>query len=191
MGAGLNRDFPFIHGLIAKPAPTHTYNMKYNPRIHHRRSIRLKGYNYSSAGAYFITICTYKKEWLFGNVINGEMVLNEYGQIVAQHWQKLPTHHPRLRLDEWVVMPNHLHGILILTDNVNSLKRYHSISEIVRGFKTFSTRSINNIRCTPGSDLWQRNYYEHIIRNDSSLQNIRQYIIANPKAWELKYGQSE
>jgi putative transposase len=196
-----------------------TANMKYDPENHHRRSIRLKGYDYSSAGSYFITICTYQRECLFGEISNGEMQLNQYGQIVQLHWQNLPKYHPRLQLDEFVVMPNHMHGILVLKDNRDvfhdrndgvgaglvdkfsvekqklsakpaptvdtGIERDRGISEIIRGFKTFSARRINQIRHKPGIPVWQRNYYEHIVRDESSFQKIRQYIQTNPIAWEI------
>lgn len=187
--------------------------MNYNPEKHHRRSIRLKGYNYSLAGAYFITICAHQRECLFGEVIAGAMILNRLGQVVKWHWYTLPKIHRRLQLDEFVVMPNHLHGILVLADDDNGVvgaglgnnlsvytenlsakpaptediatKREHGITEIIRGFKTFSARRINQIRHTRGISLWQRNYYEHIIRNEESLNTIRQYIINNPLSWEV------
>lgn len=189
--------------------------MKYDPAKHHRRSIRLKGYDYSQAGVYFITICTWQRECLFGEIVNGEMQLNPWGKIVKLHWQNLPKYHRHLELDEFVIMPNHLHGIIVLIDRnsvQNSvgagladilgqkqttsqqnppspmLQQQHqpkNLPEILRGFKTFSARRINQMRRTFGVPVWQRNYYEHIIRNEESLQYIRQYIINNPLSWEL------
>ncbi|HSM82944.1 MAG TPA: hypothetical protein VLS96_14735 [Nodosilinea sp.] len=87
--------------------------MKYNPDKHHRRSLRLKGYDYSAAGAYFITICAFQRHCLFGQVVNGEMQLNEFGQIAAECWQAIPEHFSHIELDEYIVMPNHVHGILV------------------------------------------------------------------------------
>lgn len=183
--------------------------MKYNPEKHHRRSLRLQGYDYSSAGMYFITICTDQRQCWFGEIAEGEMRLNEYGQIARSHWLKLPRYHPHLQLDAFVVMPNHIHGILALNDNsvgagfdgnpldhpdelsakpapTNLLAQAsrHGIPEIIRGFKTFSARCFNQHRKMRGVPLWQRNYYEHIIRNDASLQLIRQYIHNNPLSWQ-------
>jgi hypothetical protein len=91
--------------------------MKFNPKIHHRRSIRLKGYDYSQAGAYFVTIVAWRRECLFGDIVNGEMDLNEFGEIVSQKWQWLETQYEYIELGAWVVMPNHLHGILIIHDD--------------------------------------------------------------------------
>jgi REP element-mobilizing transposase RayT len=91
--------------------------MKYNPDIHHRRSIRLKGYDYSQAGAYFVTIVTYKRQFLFGEIVNGKIKLNDGGKIAEQCWNDIPKHFPNAIMDEFVIMPNHIHGIIILNDN--------------------------------------------------------------------------
>ncbi|MBD2462698.1 hypothetical protein H6G89_16785 [Oscillatoria sp. FACHB-1407] len=103
--------------LCRMPHPNYLTNelMKYNPDKHHRRSIRLKGYDYTSPGAYFITLCVHQRECLFGEVVNGEMQLNEWGKLVDAYWQRLPSHFANLELDVFVVMPNHFHGILVLT----------------------------------------------------------------------------
>jgi len=181
--------------------------MFYNSNIHHhRRTIRLKDYDYSQAGLYFVTICVQRHECLFGKMINGEMILNEYGKIVQMVWDELPQHYKNVELGEFVVMPNHIHGIIIITDCTGlaidmglavgaGLKpaptmattgesKTHGLSEIVRALKTFSARKINEMRNTCGEKLWQRNYYEHIIRNDKSYQYIADYIINNPAEWE-------
>lgn len=183
--------------------------VKYDPNKHHRRSTRLKNYDYTTPGAYFITICTHQRECLFGEIVDREMQLNRLGVVVAAHWKNLPKYHPRLRLDEFVVMPNHVHGIMFLTDPFvgagfsdhldgltdNTLAKPaptdaalptqgHSISEITRGFKTFSSRQINQIRRAQGVPVWQRNYYDRIIRDEISLQQIRQYIVNNPPSWQ-------
>ena len=199
--------------------------MKYDPNKHHRRSIRLKGYDYTKAGAYFITICTWQREHLFGDIVNGEMQLSRYGETVRFNWDNLPKRYRNVELDAFIIMPNHVHGIIVLTDNglegagleslsvesdkflvkpcsgagleslsVESDKllvkpaptktKLHGLSEIVRGFKTFSARRINQIRRMTGVSVWQRGYYEHIIRNEESLMAIREYIINNPLCWE-------
>jgi putative transposase len=263
--------------------------MTYDPEKHHRRSIRLKGYDYTQPGAYFITICTQGRECLFGEIIDGEMHLNEAGQIVVQTWQDLPNHISNVQLDAFVVMPNHVHGIIIITDRAGGIgagfkparttmgpgsaggagstagpgsagagsvgagsvgsgsvgsgsvgagsepapttigpgptagpgsvagsgpttgpgsvavvvgsgsvgsgsvgagsepaptRSSHGLPEIVRQFKTFSARRINELRGTPGTPVWQRNYYEHIIRDEFSLSRIRQYIAENPARWD-------
>jgi putative transposase len=155
---------------------------KYDPNVHHRRSIRLKEYDYSEAGAYFVTICTHNREYIFGDIMDCEMKLNEFGQIIMDCWNNLPNHYQHLILDISIIMPNHFHGIIIIT-NVNNvgaglkpaptIKKRHGLSEIVRAFKTFSSRRINQIRNTHGVPVWQRNYYEHIIRNENELNKIR------------------
>ncbi len=164
---------------------------KFDPDKHHRRSFRLRGYDYAQAGAYFVTIVTQGRQCLFGEVVESEMRLNEYGRVVVECWNGLPGHYPHVGLDAFVVMPNHVHGVLELTRNVGaglrpaptSAKWRHSLSEIVRAFKAFSSRRINELRNMPGAPVWQRNYYEHIIRNEDDLYDIRQYIIYNPAKW--------
>lgn len=156
--------------------------MTYNPNLHHRRSIRLAGYDYSQAGAYFITICTHDRACILGEIIDGAMIHNEFGDIVTSHWQDLSEHHHNLELDESIVMPNHFHCIIILRQV--SPEFTTPISEIVRGFKTFSARQINKMRNCKGIPVWQRNYYERIIRSETELNNIRNYIINNPANWD-------
>ncbi len=167
---------------------------QYNPDQHHRRSIRLQGYDYASAGSYFITICAHQRECLFGEIVEGQMLLNEFGQIVADAYLWLANQYPYVHLDSWVVMPNHLHGIIVMTDysrkgdsriapTVGDAKR-KTLGRLIGAFKTVSTKQINLIRSTPGTTIWQRNYYEHIIRDDRALQTIRQYIQNNPSAWQ-------
>jgi REP element-mobilizing transposase RayT len=177
--------------------------MKYNPEKHHRRdaerrqrrTIRLQGYDYTSAGAYFVTICTHKRQCLFGEIVNGMMQLNEYGQIVSDSYLWLASQYPYVYLDQWVVMPNHLHGIIGLSDDlrrgvsrnaptIDTVTKRKSLGRLIGAFKTVSTKQINILRDTPGTPVWQRNYYEHIIRNEESLRSIRQYIDNNPLAWQ-------
>ncbi len=159
-----------------------------------RRSLRLPGYDYSQPGAYFLTICVRGRTPVFGDIVNGEMIFNEYGKIVLQCWNKLPEHYPYVVLDAFAVMPNHVHAILLI---IGPDLQYvgaglkpaptntKPLSEIVRGFKTFSSRSINLVRGTPGQPLWQRGYYEHIVRDEESLHRIRDYIATNPLRWHL------
>jgi putative transposase len=162
--------------------------MKYNPDIHHRRSIRLKHYDYSQEGAYVVTVCTNDKEWLFGDVINGEMQLNDMGNVTLQCWKEIPKHFPNAVLDEFIVMPNHIHGIVIFNaagaKNISPLQHGTSmtIGSVIRGFKIGVTKWA---RANGAShDPWQRNYYEHIIRNQPELNKIREYIINNLLNWE-------
>ena len=126
----------------------------------------------------------------------GLLVPNQYGALVEQAWNDLPDHYPHLSLDQFVVMPNHIHGIVVLTDVRAGLKpaptaigpnpappKRHGLPEIIRALKTFSARRINEIRQTPGISVWQRNYYEHVIRNEADYTRIAEYIIDNPRRW--------
>jgi len=160
----------------------------------HRRSIRLKHYDYAKEGMYFFTICTYKRQFLFGTVANGEMQLNDFGQIVYDEWQKTPEIRHEIQLDLLIVMPNHLHGIVIISNrNVGATggspfpagPSKHSLSAFIAGFKSAITTRINEIRARPEARIWQRNYYEHVIRNEESLKRIREYILNNPAQWDL------
>jgi REP element-mobilizing transposase RayT len=242
--------------------------MTFNPERHHRRSIRLRGHNYAQAGAYFITICTKNGEHLFGEVIDGVMHLNDAGKIVAEEWSRSPSVRSEIVLEEWVVMPNHLHGIVIIqttdrgdnrgddrqvaasrptdptptdrgcrgdrpvaptsrstdrtptnrgddrqvatshfTDRTptdrgcrgdrpvapTSRSTVHpsgppsrSIGAMIAGFKSAASKRINEMRGTPGLPVWQRNYYESIIRNTESLDRVRKYIRNNPAKWTLE-----
>ncbi len=185
-----------------KPAPTKP--MKYDPEKHHRRSIRLENYDYSNEGAYFVTICMEEKDLYLGRIVKDEIELNRFGESVDKCWNDLPQHYPHVELDEFVIMPNHVHGIIALKeeDNVGAglrparIKRaglrpaptpaptkHHGLSEIVRAFKSFSSRHINKIRQTPGTRVWQRDYFERVVRDEEELYNIRQYIIDNPINW--------
>lgn len=153
-----------------------------------RRSIRLKGYDYSQAGAYFVTVCAHNRECLFGDVLDGHMRLNDAGQSVQAAWDALPHYYPHVALDAGVVMPNHVHGIIILVGA--GLKPAptgirHGLSEIVRALKTFSSRRINELRGTSGATVWQRNYFERVIRNDNEMHHLREYIVNNPAQWDL------
>jgi REP element-mobilizing transposase RayT len=146
------------------------------------------GYDYTQPGAYFVTICTRDRVCLFGEVVGGQMQLNELGRLVEWTWQDLSNHVANIVLDAFVVMPNHVHGIIIIvgagSEPAPTTKQY-GLPEIVRQFKTFSALRINEQRGTPGAPVWQRNYYEHIIRTEDSLARIREYIAGNPLRWHL------
>ena len=183
--------------------------MTYDPTRHHRRSIRLKGYDYTQPGAYFVTICTHERTCLFGEVVDGVMVLNAYGRIAQACWESIPDHFPHVQLDAVVIMPNHMHGIIWIVDDdgnttcgggrgtarrapttTTTTERFGapvpgSLPTIIRSFKSAVTKHINAHRGTPGAPVWQRNYYEHIIRNEQALNAIRRYIAENPLRWHL------
>ena len=171
--------------------------MRHGQDRNQRRSIRLPNYDYAQAGEYFVTICTYNRECLFGEILGSEISLTLAGQVVLECWNNLAKHYPHVETDEFVVMPNHVHGIIVLieqqsmnhiTDDVGAgLKpaptKRHPLPEIIRAFKTFSSRRINEHRSSQGSPVWQRNYYERVIRDDRELDAIRQYIVENPAKW--------
>ena len=166
--------------------------MKYNSDKHNRHSIRLKNYDYSQAGAYFVSICVQNRECVFGNIVDGEMHLNKWGEIIAEEWMRSSEIRKEIKLDEFVVMPNHIHGIVMITEaSVGATGRSplpkgppaKSIGSFVAGFKSAATKRINEIRTNRGAPLWQRNYYEHVIRNEEELKQIREYITGNPIKW--------
>lgn len=170
---------------------------------HNRQSIRLKGYNYAQAGLYFITICTYAREHLFGQVVNKKMVLNDAGEVVAKCWREIPVHFPIAILHEYVIMPDHLHGIIELqpgspvgVQNLEPLRattaaenKYQhiipqSIGSIIRGFKIGVTKWFRyESGFSADMKVWHRNYYDHIIRNATDYARIANYIINNPAKW--------
>ena len=181
-----------------------------NPE-NHRRSIRLKGYDYSRAGGYFVTICVQNRECLFGNIVPcacPQMVLNGAGIMIQTVWQEIPNHYPGVNVDAFVVMPKHIHGIIILVGagsracpdsgpracpndgQPQGVAPTLSLPDVVHRFKTMTTKRYavgvkqHGWQPFPGR-LWQRNYYEHIIRDDESLNRIRQYIAENPLHWYL------
>ncbi|MFN7412929.1 transposase [Anabaena sp. AL09] len=224
--------------------------MPYNSNIHHRRSIRLKRYDYTQRGAYFVTICTHQRNCLFGEIVDGEIKLNTNGEIARGSWLSIPRHFKNVELDEFVIMPNHLHGIIIIdssevvgealanqdfsqlfsevvgealanqdfsqlfsevagealanqdfskqqnlssqcfaptvytgeTVKINGTKP-QSLAAITQNYKSVSTRQINRMNKAKGNVIWQRNYYEHIIRNEEALNNIREYIVNNSINW--------
>jgi putative transposase len=181
--------------------------MKYDPQKHHRRSIRIPGYDYSRAGAYFITLVTYERACLFGEVVEGEVRLSDFGLVADECWHLIPEHFPAVELGAYVVMPNYVHGIIILhehqmgTPDTTSLGRgtpwrapttitiekfgkpvSGSLATIVRQYKSSVTRVVGQ-RYGGVSNIWQRNYYEHIIRTDDEHARIHLYIESNPANW--------
>jgi len=217
-------------------------SQRFEPLADHRQSIRLPGYDYGQAGAYFITVCVAGRRRILGSVRGGIMRLSDAGRAVQGAWERLPSHYPHVRLDAFVIMPNHVHGIVMLasgdeprtgrgrdvgmdrdvgevgaglrpaptvaratipttrdvppghgvpiaratippTRDVPMYHRRHALPEIIRAFKSFSARAINLGRGTPGARLWQRNYYESIVRDERHLEAVRRYIRENPAVW--------
>jgi putative transposase len=163
-----------------------------------RHSVRLKEYDYSQNGAYFITICAYNQGCLFGKIVDEKVQLNKLGKIAQEEWMHSAEIRQEIYLDEFIVMPNHLHGIVLIQQGdppvaptqKNPMTKPRgpekkSLGSFVAGYKSSVAIKINRFRNTPGDKIWQRNYYEHIIRNDNSLNMIRNYIISNPMQWEL------
>ncbi|MBN2098364.1 MAG: transposase [Dehalococcoidia bacterium] len=166
--------------------------MKHAPDLHHRHSIRLKDYDYAQPGAYFVTVCTRDRECLLGEIADGELRLNPFGVAVRDEWLRTAELRERVDLDVFVVMPNHLHGIVMITQGrgvwpyapTETLRSpSHTVGAIVRGFKSASAKRINEMRNTPRMPVWQRNYYEHVIRNEAELNAIRQHIHGNQATW--------
>src|SRR3990172_7499849 len=186
--------------------------MRYDPTKHHRRSIRLPGYDYGQATAYFVTICTQNRECIFGDVIERQMVLNDPGKVVESVWRELPEHYPGVAVDACAVMPNHLHGIIILVGAGPSAcphppgqpqgvdggpgrpqgvapTKALSLPDVVQRFKSLTTakyrKGVRDSGWQPfAGRLWQRNYYEHVIRDGDDLDRTRQYIAENPLRWQ-------
>jgi REP element-mobilizing transposase RayT len=166
---------------------------------YHRRSIRLQGYDYTQSGAYFVTLCTHQRDCLFATIsVDGELILNDVGRIVEEEWCRSAEIRKEIELDTFAVMPNHLHGIVVISraDVVGATGRSplppvrpgpasHSLGALIAGFKSATTKRINLLRKTPGQPVWQRNYYEHIVRNERDLNAIRIYIENNPMNWAL------
>ncbi len=168
-----------------------------------RRSIRLKEYDYSSEGAYFITLCTYRRQCILADVTETEMILNKWGTIVGQEWYRSAAMRTEIEPDAFIVMPNHIHGILFIHPVGASgcspktvMHRIYrcpnhpgfakkSLASFIAGFKAAVTTRINTLRGTPGKPFWQRNYFEHIIRDEESLYQCRTYIDQNPLKWAI------
>ncbi|MDR3636983.1 MAG: transposase [Isosphaeraceae bacterium] len=162
----------------------HDHSVRSHPRISLHGIERLQGYDYSQSGAYFLTLCVNGRSHLFGEVLDATMHLNHFGRIVQTCWTDLSNHYRHISLDAFTVMPNHIHGILFL-ERGPTTEQQHGVPEIVRALKTFSARRINEQRGSRGSSVWQRNYFEHIIRDERALDRIREYILDNPRRWSV------
>jgi putative transposase len=222
------------HAVPLRKIQTFCYHesMPFDGEKHHRRSIRLRGFDYTRGNAFFVTICSYQKECLFGGISEDAMILNAQGQCVEKAWLETAEKRPGIQLDDFVVMPNHFHGILWIIDEPYAHRRgtacrapdacrapnaYRasgiekftrllgtarraptfdlkserfgrpvpgSLPTIIRSFKSAAGKTVNGSRGTPGTPVWQRNYYEHIIRSEAELQKTREYIRFNPVNWQ-------
>jgi REP element-mobilizing transposase RayT len=211
--------------------------------IQRRKSVRLSGYDYTQPGAYFVTLCTRNREHLFGEIIDGKMHWNDFGCIAHETWEWLTRQYPYVELDEWIVMPNHIHGMITIHSNcgrgrsrpastvgnhlidppaptvgnhlidppaptvgnhlidppaptfgnhlidppavtIDDSKKRKPLGDLIGAFKTVSAKRINLLRKTPGVQIWQCNYYEHIIRSEAAWNRIRVYIVNNPLRWD-------
>jgi putative transposase len=164
-------------------------NTSFEELFPRRRNIRLRSYDYSWHGAYFVTICTHDKQSLFGNIIDNKMSLNPCGEIADSSWKDIPRHYPEVNNEVFITMPNHVHGIIIIQDLRRVSPRltptkWHPLPEIVRAFKSYSSRKINELRHLPGLPVWQRGYYEHVIRSEEEFTQIGEYILFNAARWE-------
>lgn len=158
--------------------------------MHDRRSMRLPNYDYAGSGVYFVTICTYRFSTLFGRIVNGDILLNELGRLVEMEWQKTGEIRSSVSVDLFVVMPNHLHGLLWITNGEaeriperRSTIRAKSLGSIIAQFKSIVTKRSGSLARPPRKSIWKRNYYDHIVRNERSLERIRKYILENPALW--------
>lgn len=188
--------------------------IRFNPEKHHRRAIRLKHHDYASEGAYYVTIVTHGRHCLFGEIIDGKIHLNEYGRIVQKWWEEISVHFPNVNTGAFVIMPNHVHGIIFITierrgevvsphnrtdqnnsfineaknnihDPETSPLRQSTLGQIIAYFKYQSTKEMNGIETRNAiTKFWQRNYYEHIIRNEMELEQKTNYILNNPTRWK-------
>lgn len=162
-----------------------------------RRSLRLKGYDYTSRGMYFVTICAWQRQELFGHLDKQRMYLNDAGHVVHREWLRSMEIRSEITIDEFVVMPNHIHGIVVIKNDMNTVGAHgraplqglyrppRSLGSLIAGFKSATTKQINVLRESPGLPVWQRNYYEHVIRHELELNRIREYVLDNPRNWTI------
>jgi REP element-mobilizing transposase RayT len=144
-----------------------------------RKTIRLKDYDYSSAGYYYITICTKDRKCILGKAENDSITVSKLGEIITKNWNALVSMYKHIELNQYVVMPNHIHAIIVLNENCTK-----TIGDIICGYKSKTAREYNKINKLNGEAIWQRGYYEHIIRNEKELYRIQKYILENPIKWK-------
>ena len=165
-----------------------------------RTSNRLKGWDYASVSAYFVTLVVKDRACIFGDVIDGEMWPSPIGSVIDESWLWLGEQYDHLKLDAYIVMPNHLHGIVMIDEDDEALnigienavaiqskpipKKRKPLGRLIGAFKTVSTKRINELNSTPGASIWQRGFYDRIIRNEQELESVREYILGNPAKWD-------
>jgi len=158
---------------------------------YHRRSIRLKKFDYSSPGAYFVTVVSYKRANIFGSITCGEVLLSQSGEIAKNTWREIPIHFPYVTIDTYVIMPNHLHGIINIVEATHASPLPVNIRQplgvIIGSFKSAATKRIHRAGLLKHKQIWQRNYYDHIIRDDNDYEQIYEYIESNPINWEFDH----
>ena len=153
-----------------------------------RKSLRIPEYDYSQPGAYFVTVCSHERSMLFGHIDGGQTGLSPIGHAIVRCWTAIPSHFPGVEIDVSVVMPNHIHGIILITavaQTTPAPPAPHSLSAIVGSFKAAVTREVNRGTAPVVQQIWQSGFYEHIIRDEKSLAQIRQYVVDNPLKWHL------
>ncbi len=168
-----------------------------------RKYNRLQKYDYSQNGMYYVTICTHDKKCYFGKIEDDKMVLNEFGKIVEKFWLEIPKHYQNVIIDEFIIMPNHIHGIIIIKCDhdivvkntvvteqcsVTTMKNgktvnYGLLSKIIMSYKNIITKVVRN-KSNSHNFQWQRSYYDHVIRNEQSLEKVREYILFNSSNWK-------
>ena len=182
--------------------------MQNKKQIKNRKLNRLKGYDYSRDGWYFVTICIKDRIKCLGKIENGKMILDKYGKIAKKYWSEIPDHYNNVFLDEWIIMPNHIHGIIVIENDdktitatvgtghcpvpttVNTGSKYGLLSKTVKSFKEISLKTIRK-QFNDFEFSWQRSFYDHIIRDEKSLEKIRNYIANNPLKWETDRNNQE
>ena len=169
-----------------------------DPSSPHRKNLRIPDFDYSQPGSYYVSIVTQGRRKLFGQIVDGEMVLNDIGKMVEEVWVAIPEHFPNVELGEFVVMPNHFHGVITITVGarhavprpVSEKEGFGkpvsgSLSTILRSFKSATTKAFHEFSRDSEDRLWQRSFYEHVIQNERDYRAIYEYIVANPMNWEM------
>ena len=151
-----------------------------NNELPYRKPLRIINYNYSDPGFYFVTLCVKKRPNIFGKIVDSNMLLNQFGEIVNTCWTELPVHYTNCKLDSYVIMPDHFHGIIFIEYNQNN-----TLASIIKGFKSFSSKQINLLLDDGQKFQWQKSFYDRVIRDEDELFQVRKYIEQNPLKWDI------